>query len=109
MFLIQGHSLRAQRQALDGVVRLAAAPPPPAAAALEAHRAPAHLAVSEAPAPAGPELCLDTCFKARDGVCDDGRFLPNITRGLAVSVQCDLGTDCADCGPWRGAQHSGAW
>lgn len=47
--------------------------------------------------------------QAKDGVCDDGRFLHNMTRGLPSTVLCDLGTDCSDCGPWKGAQHSSAW
>uniref|UniRef100_A0A383VNT6 Methyltransferase FkbM domain-containing protein n=1 Tax=Tetradesmus obliquus TaxID=3088 RepID=A0A383VNT6_TETOB len=60
-------------------------------------------------APAEPPLCEDTCFKAKDGVCDDGRFVANMTRGLASRVLCDLGTDCSDCGIWKGKQHSAAW
>jgi hypothetical protein len=47
--------------------------------------------------------------QAKDGVCDDGRFLFNMTRSLPSTVLCDLGTDCSDCGPWKGAQHSSAW
>lgn len=40
--------------------------------------------------------CEDTCPYARDGACDDGRD------GSVTSV-CDLGSDCADCGPVPGA------
>ncbi|KAK9842464.1 hypothetical protein WJX81_001323 [Elliptochloris bilobata] len=39
-------------------------------------------------------VCTDTCARARDGTCDDGR-------SGAGQVFCDLGTDCADCGPWK--------
>lgn len=42
-------------------------------------------------------------------MCDDGRFLHNMTRGLPSTVLCDLGTDCSDCGSWKGARHSSAW
>ena len=51
-------------------------------------------------------ICLNTCRKARNGVCDDGRvnitFPKGTTRfgGGSGSVTCDLGTDCQDCGPW---------
>lgn len=110
VYIFLGHSVRAQRQALnDGVVRLAATAPSPSAAALYyEQRAPATVASSEAPAPA-QGICANTCFKANDGVCDDGRFLHNMTRGLPSTVLCDLGTDCTDCGPWQGVQHSSAW
>jgi hypothetical protein len=37
------------------------------------------------------ELCLDTCFFAFDGECDDGGA------GSGFDV-CDFGTDCSDCG-----------
>jgi len=36
-------------------------------------------------------LCTGTCAFAFDGVCDDGG--PG-----AAFVECDLGTDCSDCG-----------
>jgi hypothetical protein len=36
-------------------------------------------------------VCLDTCFWANDGVCDDGGT-------NSVTDVCSLGTDCADCG-----------
>ncbi len=38
------------------------------------------------------EKCDNTCTWANDGTCDDGGS------GSSFSV-CDLGTDCADCGP----------
>jgi hypothetical protein len=47
--------------------------------------------------------------QANDGVCDDGRHYPNMTQGLETWVVCDLGTDCADCGPWKGATHTASW
>jgi hypothetical protein len=40
--------------------------------------------------PAG--TCTNTCRHANDNECDDGRT-------NAHSRSCDLGTDCADCGP----------
>eukprot|EP00775_Hariotina_reticulata_P012528 gene12528-12661_t len=46
---------------------------------------------------------------AKDGVCDDGRYLTNMTRHLGSRVLCDLGTDCSDCGSWKGVQHSKHW
>lgn len=52
---------------------------------------------------------VHTSLQAKDGVCDDGRFLHNMTRGLASTVLCDLGTDCSDCGPYKGVQHSSSW
>ncbi|KAI8471235.1 MAG: hypothetical protein J3K34DRAFT_458460 [Monoraphidium minutum] len=62
-----------------------------------------------------PVVCEDSCFKARrgararDGVCDDGRHPHNMSTGHEAWVLCDLGTDCGDCGPWKGAKHSAAW
>eukprot|EP00798_Chlamydomonas_sp_ICE-L_P008195 gene8195-1457_t len=47
-----------------------------------------------------PPICLDTCAKARDGVCDDGRSQQKLSLGQFYKVTCDLGTDCLDCGPW---------
>ncbi len=43
------------------------------------------------PAPAGA-LCTNTCSTANDSECDDGG--PNSLYSI-----CDLGSDCADCGP----------
>jgi hypothetical protein len=54
-------------------------------------------------------VCVLLLAQARDGVCDDGRYLHNMTRGLPSSVLCDLGTDCEDCGPWKGVQHTDSW
>lgn len=44
--------------------------------------------------PAGDcqNVCEDTCATANNGMCDDGG--PD-----AVTADCDLGTDCADCDP----------
>mmetsp|Transcript_5720 Transcript_5720/g.12635 ORF Transcript_5720/g.12635 Transcript_5720/m.12635 type:complete len:565 (+) Transcript_5720:140-1834(+) len=47
----------------------------------------------------GP-ICSNTCFKANDGVCDEGRIQFPEPSPSAATVLCDLGTDCADCGPW---------
>ena len=67
-------------------------------------------------------VCDDSCPSARDGRCDDGRFLfpretlsfrsssgspPSLEDSSSSSptreVKCDLGTDCSDCGgePWE--------
>ncbi|GAX77183.1 hypothetical protein CEUSTIGMA_g4629.t1 [Chlamydomonas eustigma] len=46
----------------------------------------------------GSSVCLNTCSKARNGVCEDGRM--NVTSYEVRLVHCDLGTDCDDCGPW---------
>ena len=60
-------------------------------------------------------------FQAKNGVCDDGRIIPDLNTltppiqarngvcddGRAPSLEkasvvfCDLGTDCEDCGPWE--------
>ncbi|MEW5304387.1 MAG: hypothetical protein WDW36_006998 [Sanguina aurantia] len=53
-----------------------------------------HIAVSR------EQHCSDTCHKARDGKCDEGR--PCI-KGPSSVVSCDLGTDCTDCGAWTGS------
>lgn len=49
-------------------------------------------------------VCENSCPTARDGVCQDGRPPPgsNATSFYETlhPVICDLGTDCADCGPW---------
>ncbi|GAX82272.1 hypothetical protein CEUSTIGMA_g9701.t1 [Chlamydomonas eustigma] len=60
-------------------------------------------------------VCKNTCLKAHDGVCDEGRAaafapvsIPSSTDSVkAVEVLCDLGTDCADCGAWSG--HLPKW
>lgn len=36
--------------------------------------------------------CTNTCVTANDGECDDGG-------ANSLYSICDLGTDCADCGP----------
>jgi len=73
-------------------------------------------------------VCDDSCPSARDGRCDDGRFLfpretsssdsssssasassPHSSSSSSLDssptreVKCDLGTDCSDCGgePWE--------
>ncbi|RMZ52919.1 hypothetical protein APUTEX25_001038, partial [Auxenochlorella protothecoides] len=45
-------------------------------------------------------VCTNTCPKARDGVCQDGRQVLKASRQQPSPVLCDLGTDCEDCGPW---------
>ncbi|KAG1678984.1 hypothetical protein FOA52_013047 [Chlamydomonas sp. UWO 241] len=50
-------------------------------------------------------LCSDTCAKAKDGVCDDGRVtkkFPGDAGAKGTPVLCDMGTDCSDCGTWFG-------
>ena len=49
--------------------------------------------------------CL--CGQAKDGICNDGRVKKKPGEPVPISngadfafVLCDLGTDCADCGPW---------
>lgn len=40
----------------------------------------------------GPNMCVDKCVTANNGICEDG--------GLkSVKATCILGSDCADCGP----------
>ncbi|GBG00148.1 hypothetical protein Rsub_12839 [Raphidocelis subcapitata] len=81
-----------------------------AAAAAAMHAAAAARAAELLALDAGrPVTCDNSCFKANDGVCDDGRHYPNMTQGLETWVVCDLGTDCADCGPWKGAPHTASW
>lgn len=64
--------------------------------------------------------------QANDGVCDEGRagqfvqqqqkqrqqVLPQpgllLPEGV-TAVECDLGTDCGDCGPWFGPQAHLGW
>uniref|UniRef100_A0A383VY30 Methyltransferase FkbM domain-containing protein n=1 Tax=Tetradesmus obliquus TaxID=3088 RepID=A0A383VY30_TETOB len=67
--------------------------------------------------------CSNSCFKARNGICDEGRPHANPTKqqqqeaaqrqqGMppgVSAVHCDLGTDCRDCGPWFGAQADSNW
>ncbi|EIE24267.1 hypothetical protein COCSUDRAFT_65824 [Coccomyxa subellipsoidea C-169] len=44
--------------------------------------------------------CSNTCVgHSSNGICEDGR-------GGDGRVYCDLGTDCADCGPWT---HAVPW
>jgi len=47
-------------------------------------------------------ICADTCESANNGVCDEGRRTDwaGVPRD-GVQVLCDLGTDCADCGPYK--------
>ena len=51
-----------------------------------------------------------SAVQARDGVCDEGRlFSADHPRRHAVAVRCDLGTDCADCGPWLPTTQDVPW
>ncbi|KAJ9505292.1 hypothetical protein QJQ45_029574 [Haematococcus lacustris] len=59
----------------------------------------AQLVVTTLPASAKQKLCTDTCYKAKDGVCDEGRGATSTT---SLNILCDLGTDCSDCGEFSG-------
>eukprot|EP00775_Hariotina_reticulata_P002066 gene2066-2386_t len=55
-------------------------------------------------------VCRNTCYKAGDGICDEGRAGNlSLVPPTASWVFCDLGTDCFDCGPWQGVQHGPTW
>ncbi|KAG2500498.1 hypothetical protein HYH03_001276 [Edaphochlamys debaryana] len=60
-------------------------------------------------------VCSDTCRTAKNGICEDGAHVVRSRRAFDASTAghgrampggvllgCDLGTDCSDCGPWRG-------
>ncbi|GIL86305.1 hypothetical protein Vretifemale_14701 [Volvox reticuliferus] len=47
-------------------------------------------------------LCSDSCHLARNGICEDGSNIIKLGRDGGVQVACDFGTDCTDCGPYRG-------
>ena len=40
-------------------------------------------------------------MQANNGVCDEGRKEVASEPNKFMQVLCDLGTDCADCGPWQ--------
>jgi hypothetical protein len=45
--------------------------------------------------------------QAGNGVCNEPR---NAIRGQpSTQAMCDLGTDCSDCGPWKGHHVTGTW
>eukprot|EP00798_Chlamydomonas_sp_ICE-L_P016730 gene16730-22999_t len=44
--------------------------------------------------------CSNSCATARNGFCEDGSRASESPS--SVPLLCDLGTDCADCGPWKG-------
>ena len=52
-------------------------------------------------------------WQANNGVCDDGRSKqPNRPSwGIAplTNISCDLGSDCADCGPWSPTARPAWW
>ncbi|KAG2497661.1 hypothetical protein HYH03_004400 [Edaphochlamys debaryana] len=50
-------------------------------------------------------------MQAKNGVCEEGRLKPGTTLDERVSriAYCDLGTDCADCGPWRSTVRHVPW
>ncbi|KDD76257.1 hypothetical protein H632_c295p0 [Helicosporidium sp. ATCC 50920] len=57
-------------------------------------------------------VCENTCSRARDGVCQEGRSWLAAPPGTApAEVWCDFGTDCADCGAWEfeGAAEALDW
>ena len=59
-------------------------------------------------------LCLNTCKSANNGKCEDGSQLirsgppdrSNAHRSPWQQILCDLGTDCADCGPVAPHSHA---
>ncbi|GFR45755.1 hypothetical protein Agub_g7170 [Astrephomene gubernaculifera] len=54
------------------------------------------------PSPPLREVCHNTCNRARNGVCEEGRPGPGGPLSATyLMAYCDLGTDCEDCGPWR--------
>eukprot|EP00798_Chlamydomonas_sp_ICE-L_P021023 gene21023-27890_t len=55
--------------------------------------------ITSKPKPVQP-VCSNTCFKAKNGYCDEGRGPLPTLHDQYTSVFCDLGTDCDDCGPW---------
>lgn len=56
-------------------------------------------------------MCMNTCNRARNGVCEEGR--PGLRKPAApaayLMAYCDLGTDCDDCGPWKTSAPSVPW
>lgn len=57
-------------------------------------------------------VCTDTCASARNGVCDEGRPSKGAApTAAALTVLCDLGSDCEDCGAWefRGTAAAAEW
>ena len=65
------------------------------------------------------EVCKNTCPTANDGVCQEGRRHKSKREVITADedqheqyrVECDLGTDCGDCGPWRftGPKEAQEW
>mmetsp|Transcript_5374 Transcript_5374/g.11801 ORF Transcript_5374/g.11801 Transcript_5374/m.11801 type:complete len:538 (+) Transcript_5374:196-1809(+) len=53
--------------------------------------------------------CQNTCPHAGNKICDEGRFPYSAPLSAEVPVKCDLGTDCGDCGPWKGHSYSKRW
>ncbi|GIL87966.1 hypothetical protein Vretimale_6338 [Volvox reticuliferus] len=54
-------------------------------------------------------ICLDTCNKARNGVCEEGRPGKAAIKAVQLMAYCDLGTDCEDCGPWSTTASNVTW
>lgn len=56
------------------------------------------------------KVCQNTCSKAKNGVCEDGRPPKGSKPGSPTRmVYCDLGTDCDDCGPWETSAATVSW
>ncbi|KAG2484627.1 hypothetical protein HYH03_016581 [Edaphochlamys debaryana] len=56
------------------------------------------------------EICTNTCNKAKNGICEEGRPAkgkPAVT--LMFMTYCDLGTDCDDCGPFATSAPAIEW
>jgi len=61
------------------------------------------IAAPPPPPGTGEVLCDDSCYWSSDGYCDDG----GPGHEFVVGSICELGTDCADCGPRVEGQHGG--
>ncbi|PNH06979.1 hypothetical protein TSOC_006593 [Tetrabaena socialis] len=55
------------------------------------------------------EVCTNSCSKARNGVCEEGRAGKVHITAPHLMVYCDLGTDCDDCGPWKTTATEVPW
>ncbi|KAG2454619.1 hypothetical protein HYH02_000460 [Chlamydomonas schloesseri] len=55
------------------------------------------------------EICTNTCSKAKNGVCEEGRAGKVHVNAPYLMAYCDLGTDCDDCGPWKTTATKVPW
>ncbi|GLI68297.1 hypothetical protein VaNZ11_012658 [Volvox africanus] len=99
---VDGSGLRGDRQAASGISRSASA-----SAAAEKERPNSASGGGNASSGTGAadgasNVCSDSCHLARNGICEDGSNIIKLARDGGVQVACDFGTDCTDCGPYRG-------